>query len=196
MMRGLPFDWRAHLEQCADGVLAGLDREALERAERERVFSIVMPVLLVQGGRSGSVPEEVRLHALRYPDLALWWALADASFVPEWSVGDGDGPLFEQDAFTAIEVWTETELAALHALSHRKEMRERVQRAVGWHVERTQPDNATNRPWAVHAFVEHGSPEADHFAQTLVSNCIVQSAQPDVLSALILKDAARLLGRR
>lgn len=107
----------------------------------------------------------------------------------------------------AIEVWTETDLCALHALgwlatlstcdATRAAIRDRVRLAVIWHLEHIQPDNATNHPWAVHLFAaagcEHDSPhasEADLFAQTLAHNSLVSMGRPDRISAHILADAA------
>lgn len=107
----------------------------------------------------------------------------------------------------AIEVWTETDLCALHALgwlsmlstcdATRTAIRNRVRLAVIWHLEHIQPDNATNHPWAVHLFAAAGcepdSPhasEADLFAQTLAHNALVSMGRPDRISAHILADAA------
>lgn len=112
-------------------------------------------------------------------------------------------PLLAQGAFSTIEVWTETELSALHALARLSalrgsaELRARAFSAARWHVEHVQPDNATNRPWAAHLFLQlseaEGSADARLYAETLLHNCRVQSGRPDPLSALILLDGAEAL---
>ena len=80
-------------------------------------------------------------------------------------------------------------------------MRERVDALVDWHTRELQPDNGINRPWGVHVFVMR-SIEADDeqiqldamlHAQTLVNNCCISLGKPDVLSAMILLDAANAL---
>ena len=96
----------------------------------------------------------------------------------------------------AIEVWTEEELSGMHALVRlarrldSKQARERLRSAVRWHIEHTQPDNGTNRPWALHAFLLEGSPEAHAYAGTLLHNALALSGRPTPLSAWILMDAA------
>lgn len=186
--------WIEHGTRHAQPVIDNLDLDALLAAQRGKPFSIMTPLLLGHRHEQESVPDTVQKSAARYPDLALWWSLVDPEFNPSLSIDTtAAGPLFDQDAFTAIEVWTETELSALHALSHNPKMSRRINDAVDWHLECTQPDNATNRPWALHVFAQHATPEADHFAQTLVSNCLVQNAAPDPLSALILLDAIGML---
>ncbi|MEY4534351.1 MAG: hypothetical protein RLZZ246_669, partial [Planctomycetota bacterium] len=58
------------------------------------------------------------------------------------------------------------------------------------------PDNATNRPWALHAFILHGSTEASLYAQTLLHNARAGGAMGDPLVQWILADAhARLRTR-
>jgi len=116
---------------------------------------------------------------------------------------DAHGPLSPQASTKTIEVWTESELAALQALgwiAHIQERRELFRKALStcrWHIEQTQPDNATNRPWGIHLFVVmsefEGSDDARLYAETLLHNCIVTHAIPDALSADILRDAAEAL---
>jgi len=102
-----------------------------------------------------------------------------------------------------LEVWTERELAGLHAL-HRLAQRDknaplarRAFNAARWHLQHTQPDNATNRPWATQVFLllerQDNAPEARLYAETLIHNCMVTSGRPDPLSAEILRDAADAL---
>ena len=104
--------------------------------------------------------------------------------------GDPAGP--------AIEVWTETELAAVHAAwSLGPEWRAEARRAAAWLVDNIQPDNATNRPWGVHVFAmlahETGGAQYELYAQTLLHNCQVMTGRPDDFSAMILLHAARVL---
>lgn len=109
------------------------------------------------------------------------------------------GPLRPSAGFATLEVWTECELSALHALWRICRVAPsavrvaRLQALVAWHLEHTQPDNATNRPWAVHVFALHGTPEADLYAQTLVHNVSASDARHEALSAWVLHDAAREL---
>ncbi len=60
-----------------------------------------------------------------------------------------------------------------------------------WHIENTQPDNATNRPWALHVFLLAGSPEGRHYAETLLHNALVTGPEP--FCAWILMDVATWL---
>ncbi len=138
-------------------------------------------------------------------DIGLWWALVDrrvdvdALLGPEPGPGAGPGPLWPLGRREAIEVWTEAELSGLHALwalarqRCRDDWARRARLARDWHLLNTQPDNATNRPWALHVFVLGGTPEARHYAETLLHNAMVGPGRPDLLSAWILLDAARWL---
>lgn len=129
------------------------------------------------------------------PDRDLWLDLLEGR-TPEPPPG---GPLFPSLDGEGIELWTESELCGLHALSwhalSEAGLRRRVIEAAAWHVATLQPDNATNRPWAVHVFaLLHaitGDTGALLHAQTLAHNCRVSTGAPDRLSALILLDAAR-----
>ncbi len=147
-------------------------------------------------------------------DAALWRACAGDPtaaqvILDEISVSSPDrcpadaGALLPQGLHRAIEVWTETELASLHALwwlarlRDHEAWRERVLRAARWHLIHLQPDNATNRPWAIHLFAHlashDGDAEAAMYAQTLLHNCQVHRGRPDEISSLILIDAAEAL---
>jgi len=128
---------------------------------------------------------------------------------------DGDGSLLAEDPDFAIEVWTERELMAMHLLLNRAVINrdviamERVARAARWHAENIQPDNATGRPWAAHAFfAAHlltGDPVLAMHADTITHNARVTLAssrrndhpdllrQADLMSALILLDGASAL---
>jgi hypothetical protein len=134
-------------------------------------------------------------------DSIAWRRWNDAGQLP-WDAIKPSGALLEQGPFRTIEVWTETELTMLHLLERGMDSPARTQVAVRladcieWHLEHTQPDNATNRPWAMHAFVLHGSPEAALYAQTLLHNAQAGGAMGDPLVQWILADAhARLCAR-
>jgi hypothetical protein len=114
------------------------------------------------------------------------------------SVNSAGGPVVPEFHQLSIEVATETELAALHALSHAgNAARSRVEAASDWIVHNIQPDNATNHPWAVHVFLqrafESGSVEHRLYAETLLHNCVVSLGRADRFSALILLDSGRTL---
>lgn len=139
-------------------------------------------------------------------DESLWLATTDPTIHPDEITGwlDPDGPLRKQPESQAIELWTERELGALHALWRLAQIREyapwrqRALDAARWHLTNTQPDNATNHPWAIPVFLDLWSadPESDEslsarlYAETLLHNCQTMNAKPDPLSALILLDAA------
>ena len=147
----------------------------------------------------GSSPPPEALRAARLGresvDLRLWSAATAA--VPDCGiVPPGSGPLMAWDQSVAIEVWTEEELSAMHALARLARRLgdsaawNRLNSAIRWHLEHTQPDNATNRPWAIHAFLLEGSPEAHAYAGTLLHNALAMQGRPVALSAWILMDAA------
>lgn len=111
----------------------------------------------------------------------------------------GDGPLLALGARDTIETWTEGELCTLHAamrlLPGDAWWHARLHAAVQWHLEWTQPDNATNRPWAIHAFLALGDVEGRLYAETMLHNAQAGGAQGDPLVRWALADAARWLAR-
>ena len=130
-------------------------------------------------------------------DLRLWACAAQpAEPLPEGILGPTGGPLRPWPTDGTVEVWTEVELSSLHALwrlaRQRKapSLRERARSAMRWHLEHTQPDNATNRPWALHAFLQEGSAEGEAYAGTLLHNALAHGGKPEPLSAWILMDAS------
>ncbi|MEO1130448.1 MAG: hypothetical protein AAFX05_12185 [Planctomycetota bacterium] len=205
--------WVAHLRHLASPIA---DREPLDPAtfrddmgHRRAVDAPFISWRLQLAGVTHSQPE-VGIDPIPDPDVALWLALAQ---------GDDPTPIFNahEDAHgtptdglfarvdTALEIWTETELSALHALwwhAHLQtapDLDVRLDRAVRAYLEELQPDNATNHPWALHVFLlhawEHDVPEADMYAQTLLSNSQVMMGKPDRFSAVILLDVADALER-
>lgn len=152
------------------------------------------------------------------PDVALWYDVANGTRGAIALLRGGEGPLLPGtpvepvgwDGADGIEVWSEAELAAVHALGNLALGRgaegdlglaERLDSAARWLMENVQPDNATNRPWAVHVFVDRwlrlGDIDAHLYAQTLLHNCRVGGGRRggvDVFSACLLEDAGRRLG--
>lgn len=131
-------------------------------------------------------------------DAVLWHALTVSRPVVE-PLG-GEGPISPGSRHEGIEVWTEIELGALQALWwHARRMPEMRGRAISlarWIMAELQPDNATNRPWALAVFAElseSGDTEARLYADTLMHNCQVTLGRPDSFSTLILVDAERSL---
>ncbi len=135
------------------------------------------------------------------PDAKLWWMALDDEPDPWTVIEPGDGSLTRRSADDQIEVWTETELSALHAAwtiaaqTGDVKLVDRCLAAAVWHIAELQPDNGTNHPWAIHVFLELWSRsdivEARLYAETLLHNCTVQQGQPDIFSAVILLHAAR-----
>lgn len=187
--------WAAHLRNLAESALADVDEQSLLARERVRPWSALGPLILHLRDGQGRGPVDAD------PDVALWWGLVDGGIGKVEGLVDlrDAGPLWERGDETAIEVWTERELCGLTALwrhwlrSGRAEIRRRCIATAEWHIENTQPDNATNRPWGIAAFLGLGSDEGRHYAETLVSNCCVNEGRPDVFSAYVLLDAAAAL---
>ena len=103
---------------------------------------------------------------------------------------------------SGIEIWTETELACLHALTWLGADHEpRATIAARFLIEELQPDNGTNHPWAIHWFAwlecTQGDLDAGLYAQALLHNAMTAGGGvPDLFSAIILHDAARWLADR
>jgi len=102
------------------------------------------------------------------PDVRLWRAALDPAIDAEQELAPlqsaarsnlDEGALVPRSLAPAVEVWTEIELASLHALTwialarSSPALLDRALSCARWHVENTGPDNATNRPWALHLFV-------------------------------------------
>ncbi len=155
--------------------------------------------------------EAPRSAAQRKDELQLWQALcshADPLTLVAPSTTTPT-PLLPHLHHLAIELWTESELSALHALSHfatpqHQTVRARVHSAAAWLLDNIQPDNATQRPWAIHVFLimahDNTLPEstrshAQMYAETLLHNAMIPMGPqvPDIFSACILLDSATLL---
>jgi hypothetical protein len=180
-------EWVAHLRAVA-GPVATQKPTRLSAAFGPAFAAVVC------SEPSGPVPSP-----LPPADAGLWWALVDAGVnVDNLLNGPADGPLWPQARFSGLEVWTEAELCGLHALwclarrRGRADWNRRVETVRDWHIAHTQPDNATNRPWALHVFllVRPPAPEARVYAEALLHNALVTNGRPDLLSAWILLDSA------
>ena len=139
------------------------------------------------------------------PDTVLWRAAcaphaADAAAEADRLLAARPGSsLVDATGFSALEVWTECELGALHALARWVRLAPTAARAARleslcrWHLEFTQPDNATNRPWALHVFARAGEPEWTLYAETLLHNATASDARHEPLTRWLLLDAVREL---
>jgi hypothetical protein len=140
-------------------------------------------------------------HPMATSDVVLWEQLA--SGVPDAGVIQ---PLLDSHAPSlamscremGIEIWTETELASLHALSWLGDgYRPRLHEAAAFVMAELQPDNGTNHPWGIHWFAHVESTTGDRYAgmyaETLLLNAVSNGGVPDLFSALILADAANWL---
>lgn len=153
------------------------------------------------------------------PAVAAWrWCLeagdiAGFDALPgRRGAGEGPRPLLASRDDLAIEVWTECELAVLHAGFRRlversdgpdsRGLAALLRDAVAWHLEHTQPDNATTHPWGIHAILELGRPVEDAIDDAGAMLHAMQAAaatapdgRPDSLSVWIVADAAATLER-
>lgn len=210
-----PAIWAARLRSIAEPVLRGTPlvddkksdpQQFVEtfRDERGHHRAVDVPLL------SRLLKLSPRAPATMTPDVAVWWALIrpDRSLLHDLS--KGAGPLLSgtprdlsdpSSSWGAIEVWTESELSALHALSHHAaldpSLAARIDSAADWLITSVQPDNATNHPWAIHVFLSRWLRTGDHasrmYASTLLHNAQVSLGRPDRFSAAILLDAASAL---
>jgi hypothetical protein len=187
-----PFDaWAEHLELRAGG-----DRTGGSAWPEWPPPEAIRPAR----SRDGEAAGEIRLWRAIRAGLRGEAALRDAGIDPRAA-----GPLWPSDDWSAVEVWTEAELCGLHALSRIAEdaaVAARLRSALAWHLEHTQPDNATNRPWALHAFLLAAADDsggeraaARAYAETLLHNAEAQGLE-DPASRWILADAARELRMR
>jgi hypothetical protein len=170
-----------------------------------RAIEVAEPTSVERGTGDVEVAEPTSMarRAGHSPEIELWASLAQGR-TPAWRPAQGGSLIFRHDD-PAIEIATEAELCALHAVGHLVRRgdagwatRERMEEAAAWSMAHLQPDNATNHPWAVGVFAELGvrDPEAALYAETLVSNCLALTGRPDRFSACVLLDAGRALSRR
>ena len=139
-------------------------------------------------------------------DELLWHAAAGTlplDRVPTLIGTAHDGPLYGEAFAGTVEVFTESQLCAVHALhllamTHdRADWMDAALRACRWMQDNLQPDNATNHPWGIHVFLladARGITTAGTlYADSMLMNCQVNLGRPDSLSAYILRHAASCL---
>ncbi|MBM90293.1 MAG: hypothetical protein CMJ35_01600 [Phycisphaerae bacterium] len=205
--------WIKHLEALTRPVLKGVPFEAppAVRAEYIETFrdefgnrrASDRPFLCHMLGVT--VPMERDSEAMGL-DERLWWCVARCEPLPAGLIAPIDGLLPDPDSL-AIEYRTMVELGALHAfwaLSMRDggmSLRQRALDAARWHIQELQPDNAINRPWGLPVFLQLSFCDTDEsvaqtaqlHAQTLLHNACINFGKPDLLSAMILHNAAQML---
>ncbi len=102
---------------------------------------------------------------------------------------------FDHAAAENPETWWYHELVVLHAVATYAAMTgdrdagEAARRAAAFHHAETQPDHATNQPWAIHAFLSDPefTPTADFM---LLAAGVNQPGSLDAVSRILLADAA------
>jgi len=209
-------EWAAHLHAMSEPVLGAVPFDADPETRRAFVRSfrdefgargvaavcVLAWTLRVQPGTEGFDED---------PDTALWRVLLGGGQDPTPADPDPNGGLVAPEAY-AIEHRTLIELSALHALTHLYDppvhaaLDDRLAALVDWHTRELQPDNAVNRPWAIHAFIARSIDARERdpdraldalvHAQTLAHNCRISLGKPDLVSAIILRDAAGWLESR
>lgn len=189
-------DWLLASPMAPDRATAAMRAFSDELGDRRPID----PLLLAHV--TGVEPPEDLLNASRRyaatdPALAVWLAVGQPNSPVAIDLL-ASGPLFPHLREVAIETWTEAELSGLHALSLGSDhTAARVRTASDWLMAELQPDNGTNRPWAVHVFlgrwIRERHDESRLYAETLMHNCRVTMGRPDRLSAVILASAAKAL---
>jgi len=117
------------------------------------------------------------------------------------------GALHASAEHDTLDTWTYRELTALHALANLALLRrnpnwaKRVEQVATYHVQHTQPDNATNQPWSLFAFLWSSAPGCQSFADQQLHDLTAHAAStgsstglsagtPNPLAAMLLADAA------
>jgi hypothetical protein len=211
--------WAAHLESLAVPVLPELLRSSEATPQSRLAFAISfrdeqqsrlptdLPLIAHLLGtplpsyQHSDLSREHGVSPSTRPDLTIWDSLARPGLHLPADLLDSEGPFAPALRETGIEAWTEVELSSLHALAsiaiiqNDRHALNRCRSSVLWHLEHMQPDNGTNRPWAIHAFAifAHQHPDAALHAQTLVHNACVQRGRPDKRSAFIMLHSAHAL---
>lgn len=220
MNREVIDNWVKRLEHLTRGVVLPIEPREIERYIREFADgngdrrSLDGPLLVRVSGRSHSA-------FVRLDDDDVATALMRAAGRQDVGhamelIRPGDGtaplPLVADEGIATLESETEKELASVHAVAALAltnagaELRPRLASAVRWLMAEIQPDNATHRPWAVHAFVwaaatmqGRDASDAEMYVQTLVHNAVVaastRSGAIDRFSLILLRDAQQVLQR-
>jgi hypothetical protein len=112
--------------------------------------------------------------------------------------GEGNGALHGLSETDSLDTWTYRELVGLHALAALALKRrngawaKRVEQVALFHLENTQPDNATNQPWGVFAFL--WPVKTRSFAEQQLHDATAHAGGTvDPLAAMLLADAADCL---
>ncbi len=198
MPRSTLSDWIDHLRTVSRPVLAARNSGPLNlnTGPLDEPLSLALDLVDISTVKVIQAPDPLPQTA--GPEVGLWWALVDSEIDVEPLIqAPTKGSLLPQDRYAAIEVWTDAELSALHALwnlAHIRQCeqwRKRVETVRDWHLENIQPDNATLRPWALHVFLLGDSAECTAYAETLLHNALAMTGKPTLLGAALLRDAAR-----
>lgn len=137
-------------------------------------------------------------------DERLWWCLASRDSFPPRALRTAGGALTPGFGREPIEFWTEREMRVMHATMNRAiiardaSLFDRVLDAADWLMDNVQTDNATNRPWGIHAVIIRGllgHTHAEHDAAGMLHAARAATGEADRLSQIILLDAARTLDR-
>ena len=215
-----PQAWAGLMRTLAEPALTGTPLLGVEDANEDAIDRFIAdfrdeagvrravdePLLRSMTGRRGCAPAAA---ATARRDVRLWWALVDDDITARDKPESGKGPLLDDAERLAIEVRTEAELGALHALSHAASRAglldadanpiwARCRSAAEYHIAELQPDNATNHPWAAGVFLAIWCMEGDSAAlvhgETLLHGCQTNLGRADRFSACLLLDGSRWLG--
>lgn len=113
-----------------------------------------------------------------------------------------DGSLHMQDPNDSLDAWTYRELVGLHAiynlaqLMEDEKLKKRCDEIARYHLDNTQPDNTTNQPWGIAAFLADANTasmgvQQMHDATAQGSNSASQNV--GLVAAMLLADAANVL---
>jgi|GEM_PF-3087843 len=187
-------NWTHRLHHAAIATLGNGEPEQIAAIAGEQIKNLTVARLLAVTLGVKLSPPDRQPNSL---DETLWSALAGRIESPP-APAQRTGPLTGSYETGAIEVWTETELACVHAAwSLGTGWQQAARVSAHWLLDNIQPDNATNHPWAAHVFArlaeETGNFEFDLYAQTLLHNSVVGTGRPDAYSALILLHASRAI---
>lgn len=114
------------------------------------------------------------------------------------------GALHVHDPADSLDAWTYRELVGLHALFHLAVLMEdeAIKRRCGeiaqYHLDNTQPDNTTNQPWGVAAFLSDANTASMGIQQmhdATAQGSSSQSQNVGLVAAMLLADAAAVLAK-
>lgn len=123
--------------------------------------------------------------------------------LPSIPVAGGQQSVRQMTADESLDGYIFDELASLQALAHLVVRSKRFPEDLGrlpsacrYHLENTQPDNVTNQPWGLAAFML--LPETESFAQQQVHDCLTFASQQQfspaatITSLLLLADSLHI----